>query len=47
MEHLRVHFPDVVVFDDPSLTVAAGEVCGLIGPWQQWQKLFARAPRRP
>ncbi len=32
IEHLRVDFPEVVAVNDLSLTVAAGDVCGLIGP---------------
>lgn len=32
IEHLRVDFPEVVAVDDLSLTVSAGDVCGLIGP---------------
>ncbi|HLX95849.1 MAG TPA: ABC transporter ATP-binding protein [Verrucomicrobiae bacterium] len=32
IEHLRVDFPGVVAVDDLSLTVEAGDVCGLIGP---------------
>lgn len=32
IEHLRVDFPDVVAVNDLSLTVEAGDVCGLIGP---------------
>ena len=32
IEHLRVDFPEVVAVNDLSLTVGAGDVCGLIGP---------------
>jgi ABC-2 type transport system ATP-binding protein len=32
LEHLRVDFPGVVAVNDLSLTVEAGDVCGLIGP---------------
>ena len=32
IEHLRVDFPDMVAVNDLSLTVEAGDVCGLIGP---------------
>jgi ABC-2 type transport system ATP-binding protein len=32
IEHLRVDFPEVVAVNDLSLTVEAGDVCGLIGP---------------
>jgi ABC-2 type transport system ATP-binding protein len=32
IEHLRVDFPGVVAVHDLSLTVEAGDVCGLIGP---------------
>ena len=32
IERLRVDFPDVVAVNDLTLTVGAGEVCGLIGP---------------
>ena len=32
IEHLRVDFPGVVAVKDLSLTVEAGDVCGLIGP---------------
>jgi ABC-2 type transport system ATP-binding protein len=32
IEHLRVDFPDVVAVNDLTLTVGAGDVCGLIGP---------------
>ncbi len=32
IEHLRVDFPGVVAVDDLSLTIEAGDVCGLIGP---------------
>lgn len=32
IEHLRVDFPEVVAVNDLSLTVQAGDVCGLIGP---------------
>ena len=32
IEHLRVDFPEVVAVNDLSLTVNAGDVCGLIGP---------------
>ena len=32
IERLRVDFPGVVAVDDLSLTVDAGDVCGLIGP---------------
>jgi ABC-2 type transport system ATP-binding protein len=32
IENLRVDFPDVVAVSDLSLTVEAGDVCGLIGP---------------
>jgi ABC-2 type transport system ATP-binding protein len=32
IEHLRVDFPEVVAVSDLTLTVNAGEVCGLIGP---------------
>ena len=32
IEHLRVDFPGVVAVNDLSLTIEAGDVCGLIGP---------------
>ena len=32
IEHLRVDFPEVVAVNDLTLTVGAGDVCGLIGP---------------
>jgi ABC-2 type transport system ATP-binding protein len=32
IEHLRVDFPEVVAVNDLTLTVEAGDVCGLIGP---------------
>jgi ABC-2 type transport system ATP-binding protein len=32
IEHLRVDFPDVIAVNDFTLTVGAGDVCGLIGP---------------
>jgi len=32
IEHLRVDFPEIVAVNDLSLTVEAGDVCGLIGP---------------
>jgi ABC-2 type transport system ATP-binding protein len=32
IEHLRVDFPDVIAVNDLTLTVGAGDVCGLIGP---------------
>ena len=32
IEHLRVDFPEVVAVNDLSLTIEAGDVCGLIGP---------------
>jgi len=32
IEHLRVDFPEVIAVNDLSLTVEAGDVCGLIGP---------------
>ena len=32
IEHLRVDFPEVIAVSDLSLTVEAGDVCGLIGP---------------
>ncbi len=32
IDHLRVDFPSVVAVDNLTLTVQAGEVCGLIGP---------------
>jgi ABC-2 type transport system ATP-binding protein len=32
IEHLRVDFPEVVAVNDLTLTVTAGDVCGLIGP---------------
>ena len=32
IEHLRVDFPDVVAVNDLSLTVEAGDICGLVGP---------------
>ena len=32
IEHLRVDFPEVVAVNDVSLTIEAGDVCGLIGP---------------
>jgi len=32
IEHLRVDFPEVVAVNDVSLTISAGDVCGLIGP---------------
>ena len=32
IEHLRVDFPEVVAVNDLSLTMQAGDVCGLIGP---------------
>ena len=32
IEHLRVDFPEVVAVNDLSLTIGAGDVCGLIGP---------------
>ena len=32
IEHLRVDFPEVIAVNDLSLTIDAGDVCGLIGP---------------
>ena len=32
IEHLRVDFPDVVAVNDLSLTIEAGDICGLVGP---------------
>ena len=32
IDHLRVDFPEVVAVNDLSLTIEAGDVCGLIGP---------------
>jgi ABC-2 type transport system ATP-binding protein len=32
IEHLRVDFPEVVAVRDFSLTVEAGDICGLVGP---------------
>ena len=32
IEHLRVDFPEVVAVNDLSLSVEAGDICGLIGP---------------
>jgi ABC-2 type transport system ATP-binding protein len=32
IEHLRVDFPEVIAVNDLSLTINAGDVCGLIGP---------------
>jgi ABC-2 type transport system ATP-binding protein len=32
IEHLRVDFPDVIAVNDLTLTMDAGDVCGLIGP---------------
>jgi ABC-2 type transport system ATP-binding protein len=32
IEHLRVDFPEVIAVNDLSLTIEAGDVCGLIGP---------------
>jgi len=32
IEHLRVDFPEIIAVNDLSLTVEAGDVCGLIGP---------------
>jgi ABC-2 type transport system ATP-binding protein len=32
IEHLRVDFPEVVAVNDLTLTMDAGDVCGLIGP---------------
>jgi ABC-2 type transport system ATP-binding protein len=32
IDHLRVDFPEVIAVNDLSLTVEAGDVCGLIGP---------------
>ena len=32
IERLRVDFPDVIAVNDLTLTVGAGDVCGLIGP---------------
>lgn len=32
IEHLRVDFPEVVAVNDLTLTIEAGDVCGLIGP---------------
>lgn len=32
IEHLRVDFPEIVAVNDLTLTVEAGDVCGLIGP---------------
>ena len=32
IDHLRVDFPEVVAVNDLTLTIEAGDVCGLIGP---------------
>ena len=32
IEHLRVDFPEIIAVNDLSLTIEAGDVCGLIGP---------------
>jgi ABC-2 type transport system ATP-binding protein len=32
IDHLRVDFPEVIAVNDVSLTIDAGDVCGLIGP---------------
>jgi ABC-2 type transport system ATP-binding protein len=32
IEHLRVDFPEVIAVNDLTLTMEAGDVCGLIGP---------------